>query len=78
MCFNHLLVTVHRKMSCSKPKYQHIDWTLQEKIEILKKLEYGMKDVDVCRQYGICYSTLSAWKKGEIKVKGHSRYREST
>ena len=63
------LGTVHRKMSSPKPKCQHVDQTLKEKLEILKKLECGMKPVDVCRQYGISQSTLSAWKKQKSKLK---------
>ena len=36
------------KMSVSNPKRQHTDRTLKEKIEILGKLESGLKAVDVC------------------------------
>ena len=37
------------KMSVSKPKRQHTDRTLKEKIEILGKLDCGLKAVDVCK-----------------------------
>ena len=53
----------------AKPKRQHIDRTIKEKIEILKKLEYGVKAVDLCRQYDIKASTLSTWKAQKQKIK---------
>ena len=39
------------KMSVSKPKSQHTDRTLKEKIEILGKLDSGLKAVDVCKRF---------------------------
>ena len=41
------------KMSLSKPKCQHLDRTLKEKIEILSKLDCGVKAVDLCKQFNI-------------------------
>ena len=57
-------------MSLSKPKHQHLDRTLKEKIEILSKLDYGVKAVDLCKQFNISQSTLSTWKKQRTKLKG--------
>ena len=57
-------------MSCSKPNCQHTDHTLQEKLDILRKLDCGMKAVDVCKQFNLCQSTLSTWKKQKDKLKG--------
>ena len=52
-----------------KPKRQHIDHTIKEKIEILKKLECGVKAKDLCKQYGIKASMLSTWKAKREKIK---------
>ena len=38
-------------MSVSKPKRQHTDRTIREKIEILGKLDCGVKAVDLCKQF---------------------------
>ena len=56
------------KMSVSKPKRQHTDRTLKEKIEILGKLDCGLKAVDVCKRFNISQSTLSTWKKQRGKI----------
>ena len=40
-------------MSLPKPKYQHTDRTLKEKIEILGKLDSGIKAVDICKRFNI-------------------------
>ena len=56
------------KMSVSKPKRQHTDRTLKEKIEILGKLDSGLKAVDVCQRFNISQSTLSTWKKQRGKI----------
>ena len=61
--------TSHRKTSCSKPKHQHVDCTLKEKLQILNKLEYGMKAVDVCKAYNLSQVILSTWKKQKAKLK---------
>ena len=58
--FLHIL---HFKMSVSKPKCQHTDRTIREKIEILGKLDCGVKAVDLCKQFNLSQSTLSTWKK---------------
>ena len=58
------------KMSLSKPKHQHLDRTVKEKIEILSKLDCGVKAVDLCKQFNISQSTLSTWKKQRTKLKG--------
>ena len=56
------------KMSVSKPKCQHTDRTLKEKIEILGKLDSGLKAVDVCKTFNISQSMLSTWKKQRAKI----------
>ena len=56
-------------MSCSKPKGQHVDRTLKEKLQILNKLECGMKAIDVCKEFNLSQSTLSTWKKQRKKLK---------
>ena len=56
------------KMSVSKPKRQHTDRTLKEKIEILGKLDSGLKAVDVCKRFNISQSMLSTWKKQRAKI----------
>ena len=56
------------KMSVSKPKRQHTNRTLKEKIEILGKLDSGLKAVDVCKRFNISQSTLSTWKKQRGKI----------
>ena len=56
------------KMSLQKPKHQHTDQTLKEKIEILGKLDCGVKAVDICKRFNISQSTLSTWKKQRGKI----------
>ena len=63
--FLHIL---HFKMSVSKPKRQHTDRTIREKIEILGKLDCGVKAVDLCKQFNLSQSTLSTWKKQRCKL----------
>ena len=63
--FLHIL---HFKMSVSKPKSQHTDHTIREKIEILGKLDCGVKAVDLCKQFNLSQSTLSTWKKQRCKL----------
>ena len=46
------LHALHFKMSVSKPKRQHTDRTIKEKIEILGKLYCGVKAVDLCKLHG--------------------------
>ena len=53
-------------MSVSKPKHQHTDRTLKEKIEILGKLD--CVDLDVCKRFNISQSVLSTWKKQRGKI----------
>ena len=55
-------------MSLSKAKHQHTDRTLKEKIEILGKLDCGVKAVDLCKQFNLSQSTLSTWKKQRAKL----------
>ena len=64
-------------MSCSKPKRQHVDRMLKEKLQILNELECGMKGIDVCKEFNLSQSTLSMWIEAENKVKGHGGCRES-
>ena len=56
------------KMSLQKPKHQHTDRTLKEKIEILGKLDCGVKAVDICKRFNISQSMLSTWKKQRGKI----------
>ena len=63
--FLHIL---HFKMSVSKPKRQHTDRTIREKIEMLGKLDCGVKAVDLCKQFNLSQSTLSTWKKQRCKL----------
>ena len=62
------LSALHFKMSLSKAKRQHTDRTLKEKIEILGKLDCGVKAVDLCKQFNLSQSTLSTWKKQRCKL----------
>ena len=62
------LSVLHFKMSLSKAKHQHTDRTLKEKIEILGKLDCGVKAVDLCKQFNLSQSTLSMWKKQRCKL----------
>ena len=62
------LSALHFKMSLSKAKHQHTDRTLKEKIEILGKLDCGVKAVDLCKQFNLSQSTLSTWKKQRCKL----------
>ena len=55
------------KMSVSKPRCQHTDRTIKEKIEILGKLDCSVKAVDLCKQFNLSQSTLSTWKKQRSK-----------
>ena len=55
-------------MSLFKVKRQHTDQTLKEKIEILGKLDCGVKAVDLCKQFNLSQSTLSTWKKQRAKL----------
>ena len=55
-------------MSLSKAKHQHTDRMIKEKIEILGKLDCGVKAVDLCRQFNLSQSTLSTWKKQRCKL----------
>ena len=55
-------------LSKPKPKHQHTDRTLKEKIEILGKLDCGVKDVDFCKRFNISQSILSTWKKQKAKI----------
>ena len=56
-------------MSCSKPKCQHVDRMLKEKLQILNKLECGTKAIDVCKEFNLSQSTLSTWKNQKTKLK---------
>ena len=62
------LSALHFKMSLSKAKFQHTDQTLKEKIEILGKLDCGVKSVDLWKQFNLSQSTLSTWKKQRCKL----------
>ena len=52
----------------SKPKRQHTDRTIKEKLDILRKLDCGVKGVDICKQFNLSHSTLSTWKKQRAKL----------
>ena len=45
-------------MSVSKPERQHTDRTIKEKIEILGKLDCGVKAVDLCKQFNLSHFYL--------------------
>ena len=49
-------------MDSQKPKCQHVNRTLKEKLEILKHVG-STKGVDICRKFDIKQLTLSTWKK---------------
>ena len=55
-------------MSVSKPKCQHTDQTIKEKIKILGKLDCGVKAIDLCKQFNLSQSMLSTWKKQRCKL----------
>ena len=55
-------------MDSPKPKCQHVDRPLKEKLEILKHVGL-IKGIDICRKYGIKQSTLSTWKKKKKEFK---------
>ena len=65
VCFISFL---HFKMSLSKAKCQHTDQTLKEKIEILGKLDCGVKAVDLCKQFNLSQSTLINMEEAESKI----------
>ena len=56
------------KLSLSKPKCQHTDQTIKEKIEVLGKLDCGVKAVEQCKQFNLSQSMLSPWKKQKTKL----------
>ena len=66
--FSFFICALHFKMSLSKAKHQHTDRTIKEKIEILGKLDSGVKAVDLCIQFSLSQSTLSTWKKQRCKL----------
>ena len=68
LCVFFLFRALHFKMSLSKAKRQHTDRTIKEKIEILGKLDSGVKAVDLWRQFNLSQSTLSTWKKQRCKL----------
>ena len=45
--FSFFIRALHFKMSLSKAKHQHTDQTIKEQIEILGKLDCGVKAVDL-------------------------------
>ena len=69
MGFNypHASITLDSGWISPKPKRQHIDCTLKEKLEILKHVG-SMKGIDIFRKYGIKQSTLSTWKKKKAEL----------
>ena len=67
--FMYQYTSVHRNMSFSEPKCQHIDHTIKGKLDILNRLDYRIKAVDVCKQFNLSQSTLSTWKKQRPKLK---------
>ena len=56
-------------MSFSKPEWAHIDHTIEEKLNILNKLDCGTKAVEICKQFNLSQSTLSTWKKQHVKLR---------
>ena len=66
--FSFFMCALHFKMSLSKAKHQHTDQTIKEIIEILGKLDCGVKAVDLCKQFNLSQSMLSTWKKQRSKL----------
>ena len=65
-----VLLFIHFYIIASpRPKWQHKDCTLKEKLDILHKLDCGVKAADICRTYDLSASTLSTWKKQRTKLK---------
>ena len=63
------LCALHFKMSVSKPKRQHTDQNIKEKIKILGKLDCGVKVVSRSMQViNLSQSMLSTWKKQRCKL----------
>ena len=56
-------------MSFSKPKRQHTDRTLKEKLDILHKLDCGIKGVNICKEFNLSPSTFLRIKNRSI-IKG--------
>ena len=54
----------------AKPKRQHTDRTLKEKIEILNKLVCSIKAIDLCKQFNLSQSTISTEAEGQAKRHG--------
>ena len=55
-------------MSLSKPKCQHTDQTIKEKIEVLGKLDCGVNAVERYKQFNLSQPMLSPWKKQKDKL----------
>ena len=65
-------------MSVSKPKLQHTDQTIKEKIEILGKLDCGVKAVDLCKQFNLSQSMAVYMEKTEMQTQRDGRCWESS
>ena len=66
-CF-FLFAYLRSKCLCQSLSINILTETLKEKIEILGKLDSGLKAVDVCKRFNISQSTLSTWKKQRGKI----------
>ena len=69
LIFSVLLCYQTTEISLSKPKQQHADHILEEKLDILYKLDCGVEGVDICKQFNLSHSILSSWKKQRNKLK---------
>ncbi|XP_033225262.1 jerky protein homolog-like [Belonocnema kinseyi] len=53
-------------LSCVKEKRKML--TIQQKIDILEKLEQGRKNRELCKEYGLCSSTISTILRNKDKI----------
>ena len=53
--FKMMFITL-QNVDVSKPKHQHTDQTIKEKIKILGKLDCGVKAIDLCKQFNLSQS----------------------
>ena len=57
----------------AKPKRQHTNHTLKEKIEILNKLDCGVKAIDLCRQFNFKSVYNIYMEEAKEQVERHGR-----
>ena len=64
LCF--FLFAFKMSLSKPKPKRQHTDQTLKEKIEIFGKLDCSVKAVDICKRFNISQHCLHGRNRAKI------------